>query len=115
MYILQNTKPVAERVLSEAWGASVSLDQKEDLRRSTRSQVYRYFVRSDAPNIPESVIVKRSASWDIEADFEALELFLAEDGPFMSYSLRDVSWDNCLLAGAGSNLSTWNSAVTTTH
>lgn len=60
--MLQETRPVAERVLSEAWGVTVELAREEGLGGSNRSHVYRYAVRSESPDVPESVIVKRAAT-----------------------------------------------------
>ncbi len=44
--VLQKTKPVAERVLADAWGTTVVLADQERLGGSTRSNVYRYAVMS---------------------------------------------------------------------
>lgn len=66
---------VAERVLSDAWSATVELTLEEsNLGGSDRSYVCRYAVRSGSPNLPKSVIVKQavavgSETYDIGASY----------------------------------------------
>ena len=52
---------VAQRLLMEAWGASVMLEHMADLGGSNRSKVGRYAVRSHAATFVETVIIKRVA------------------------------------------------------
>lgn len=56
----QDTRSIAERVLSDAWGVTIKLDLNEDLDTSARSHVQRYTVRSGPPELPGSVIVKQA-------------------------------------------------------
>lgn len=58
----QDTRWVAERVLSDAWGARVELSREASLATSDRSLVYRYAVRSGSPDLPMSVIVKQAVA-----------------------------------------------------
>lgn len=63
---------MAERVLSDAWGAGVELAEEQNFGRDYRTRVYRYAVRSGSPDLPKSVIVKRavavhSESYEINA------------------------------------------------
>ena len=64
----RKTRRVAERVLSDAWGASVTLARVEEIRQSTKSHIFRYAVQSGSANSPSSVIVKRTGRWESESD-----------------------------------------------
>ncbi|HEX6553344.1 MAG TPA: hypothetical protein VF026_11320 [Ktedonobacteraceae bacterium] len=53
---------IAEKLLSEAFGGSVRLNEGEDLAGSNRTQVYRFRVLEGPGDVPATVIVKQAYS-----------------------------------------------------
>lgn len=56
------TIALAEKLLSEAFGGTVRVDEGDDLGGSNRTQVYRFRVLEGPGDVPATVIVKQAHS-----------------------------------------------------
>ena len=56
------TITIAEKLLSEAFGGRVRLNEEDDLGGSNRTQIYRFSVIEGPGDVPATVIVKQAHS-----------------------------------------------------